>query len=114
MSGSQRPQRPRTGDTADRGPARQGVVLLAALAQTALLAAIMLLGLGWGGLTWALAILQTALGLVAIWALSRRPGPWVLVVPVVCVALAAGLFAFGQSRGDTGALPSPGRTVLLG
>lgn len=85
----------------------QGVFLALALVlglvQFMVLAGTFFMGLGWGGFTWLAALLQALAGFWAIALLARRRSWLVLAVPVLSVALTAGLVTLGGAVGDVGA-----------
>ena len=107
------------------GP-RGGHVLLTVLAcalQALVLFATFVMGLGWGGVTYAAALVQAGLGFVLILRLAARGRGLVLLVPLVSAGLTVGLVLTGTALGRAAACgdaeraaveqlaPPPGTTV---
>ena len=78
--------------------------VLAGAGQTFVLLGTFLMGLGWGGWTHLVALLQAALAFLPLlrFAARRRSG-LMLLVPVVSAALSVGLLMAGQALDHTGA-----------
>ncbi len=91
----------------------ESTVLLACLAQVAVLAGTFLMGLAWGGVTYLAALLQAVAAFVLAVRLAARHSLLVLVVPLLSAALTAALVAVGTNTGDCcPASPSFYRTDL--
>jgi hypothetical protein len=74
-----------------RGDHRAWWQSAAVAAQAGILFVTLMMGLGWGGILWILALAQAAAGLVLVgWLAVRRHGPALLAVPVVSLALTLG------------------------
>jgi hypothetical protein len=97
---------PRPSSQRPGGPAAlsKALEVLAGAAQALVLMSTFLLGLGWGGWTYPVAVGQAAVAFVPLLRLAgRRRLGWALLVPVVSAALTAGLLAGGDALGHTGA-----------
>jgi hypothetical protein len=80
------------------------VQVLAGAAQALVLMSTLLLGLGWGGWTYPLAVVQAAVAFAPLLRLAGRQRlGWALLVPVVSGAVSAGLLGAGAALGHTGA-----------
>lgn len=73
------------------------LAVLACAAQTLVLLATFVMGLGWAGLTYIAALLQAGAAFVLIAWLAGRRGKVVVLVPVLSAALSAGLFSAGYA-----------------
>ena len=118
---------PPLADTAARRPGRMPVVIgvLAACAQVGVLLFTALLGLQWGGWSYAAALGQASGLCVVAAVLASRRSWWVLAVPVVSVAASIALLVIGTTADaatacDPGALqraasvdPLPGTSPRL-
>jgi hypothetical protein len=72
--------------------------------QTLVLLGTFLMGLGWGGWTYPVAVLQAAVAFAPLLRLAgRRRTGLMLLVPVVSAALSVGLLLAGQALGHTAA-----------
>ena len=91
-----------TGAAPEGGRARRlagATVIVASLLQLLVLLFTFLMGLGWGGVTWLLALAQAAGALALIsWVGTRRRFPLALLVPLLSAALTAALAAAGQAH----------------
>lgn len=80
-----------------------GTGVLSMVLQAAVLFMTGVMGLGWGGVTYAVANLQAVLGFCAIVVLvAGRRRWWALGVPVISALLTFGLVMLGESLGETG------------
>ena len=87
-----------------QGALSKALEVLAGAGQALVLMSTFLLGLGWGGWTYPVAVVQAAVAFVPLLRLAgRRRLGWALLVPVVSAALTAGLLAAGDALGHTGA-----------
>jgi hypothetical protein len=87
------------------GPQRAHRIGLVAalLAQAMVLGMTFLMGLGWGGPTWVLALAQAACTLWLIgWLSERGRSVWAQLLPLGSAALTAGLMTVGERMGHTG------------
>jgi hypothetical protein len=76
---------------------------LAGAAQAFVAFVTMLLGLGWGGWTYPVAVVQAMAFVPLLWRARQRHYGLLLLLPVVSAALSVGLFMAGQELGHMGA-----------
>ncbi len=81
----------------------RGLEVLAGGAQAFVAFATLLLGLGWGGWTYPVAVVQAVLFVLLLWPARQRHLGLLLLVPVISGALSVGCFRAGQALGHMGA-----------